>query len=85
MRACSGPVYGLVRGIRAVLYNRTMEYGELLTYEQVAKRLGLKAVTIRMWTSGGRIASIKIGRAVRIPEGEVRRILDEGIDRRGAW
>jgi excisionase family DNA binding protein len=51
----------------------------LLTLEQAAQRLGLKTVTIRMWASARKIARVKIGRAVRIPEGEITKIIERGL------
>jgi len=52
---------------------------KLLTLEQAAERLGLKPVTVRMWASARKIARVKIGRAVRIPETEVTKIIERGL------
>jgi excisionase family DNA binding protein len=53
---------------------------KLLTFEEVARRLGLKPVTVRMWASARKIARVKIGkRAVRIPETEVTKIIEGGL------
>jgi excisionase family DNA binding protein len=51
----------------------------LLTLEEAARRLGLKPVTLRMWASGRKIARVKIGRAVRIPESEIAKIIERGL------
>ena len=51
----------------------------LLSLEEAARRLGMKTVTLRMWASRRRIARCKIGRAVRIPESEVARIIHESL------
>lgn len=52
---------------------------KLLTLEQAAERLGLKPVTIRMWASARKIARVKLGRAVRIPESEIAKIIERGL------
>jgi len=52
---------------------------KLLTLEQAAERLGLKPVTVRMWASARKIARVKIGRAVRIPESEITKIVERGL------
>jgi excisionase family DNA binding protein len=51
----------------------------LLTLEQAAERLGLKPVTVRMWASARKIARVKLGRAVRIPESEIAKIIERGL------
>ncbi len=57
-----------------------MNTGEnLLTLEQAAQRLGMKVVTLRMWASRRKIARCKIGRAVRIPQVEIDRIVAESL------
>ncbi len=48
---------------------------KLLTIEQAAERLGMKPVTVRMWAATRKIARCKIGRAVRIPESEIERLI----------
>ena len=52
---------------------------KLLTLEQAAERLGLRPVTLRMWASARKIARVKIGRAVRVPESEIARIIERGL------
>jgi excisionase family DNA binding protein len=56
-----------------------MKNGNLLTIEETARRLGLRPVTIRMWAAGRRIARVKLGRAVRIPESEVDRLIEHSL------
>lgn len=51
---------------------------QLLAIETVADRLKIAPKTIRNWIGARRIAVHRIGRAVRIPESEIQRILDEG-------
>lgn len=54
-----------------------MTQGGMLTVAETARRLGLKEGTVRMWISRRRLAHLKIGRAVRVPEEEVERIIRE--------
>jgi excisionase family DNA binding protein len=54
-----------------------MQNEKLLTIEQAADLLGLRPVTVRMWAAARKIARCKIGRAVRIPEGEIERLISE--------
>jgi len=56
--------------------------GRLLTAYQAAQALSLSIHTVRAWISCGRIASIKLGRAVRVPASELTRLMTEGL--RGA-
>lgn len=49
----------------------------MLTVAEVAKHLGLKEATVRLWISQRKIAHIKLGRAVRVPQQEVERIVKE--------
>jgi excisionase family DNA binding protein len=52
--------------------------GKHFTDDQVATELGLSVHTIRAWRQQRRLQYVKLGRAVRIPLAEVRRLLDEG-------
>jgi excisionase family DNA binding protein len=52
---------------------------KLLTLEQAAERLGMRPVTLRMWASSRKIARVKLGRAVRIPESEIAKIIERGL------
>jgi excisionase family DNA binding protein len=49
------------------------------TVRQAAEALGLSAATIRAWIRQRRIGYLRLGRAVRIPESEIRRIVDRGM------
>jgi excisionase family DNA binding protein len=51
---------------------------KLLNVNQVADSLGLKPSTIRAWIAQRRIAVARIGRSVRVPEDEIRRLIEEG-------
>lgn len=52
---------------------------KLLTIKDVAERLGLAEITIRMWISGDtpKMKSFKIGGARRIPESEIEKLKGE--------
>jgi excisionase family DNA binding protein len=53
---------------------------KLLKPEEFAERLGIKPSTVRAWLLARRITKIRVGRrAIRIPEGEVERIIVEGL------
>jgi excisionase family DNA binding protein len=63
------------------------KYGdeEMLSVSACADRLGLKEPTIRLWISKRKIAYVKLGRAVRIPQSELDRLIrDNTIPARGA-
>ncbi len=46
---------------------------------EAARKLGMKDPTIRLWMAQGKIAYCKLGRAVRIPESEVDRLIRESL------
>jgi len=50
-----------------------------LTPKEFAERLSISRWTVYAWLQEGRIKSTKIGRLVRIPESEVERIVQEGV------
>lgn len=50
----------------------------MLSVEEAAQELGLKASTIRAWILRRRITYVKLNRAVRIPRAEVERMIREG-------
>ena len=54
----------------------------LHTVPETAGRLGVKARTVRRWILLRKIDYIKVGAAVRIPESEIERIINEGRVRR---
>jgi excisionase family DNA binding protein len=51
----------------------------LLSIAEAAERLGLRPVTIRLWASERKIARVKLGRAVRIPESEIARLINVNL------
>ena len=51
---------------------------KLLTVAEVAEALRIKPATVRSWLLRGKINSYRVGRAVRIEEAEIERLLKEG-------
>jgi len=50
----------------------------MLTVSEAAKRLGLKEGTLRLWLSRRKLlAFVRLGRAIRIPEKEIERLIAE--------
>jgi excisionase family DNA binding protein len=50
----------------------------MLNVKQAAERLGLRESTLRAWIAQRRIGVVRLGRAVRIPNEEVARLIAEG-------
>jgi excisionase family DNA binding protein len=48
------------------------------TVEQAATELNLSRATIRAWIAQRRLGHVRLGRAIRIPADEIRRLLDAG-------
>src|SRR3954471_16398372 len=46
------------------------------TVDEAADELGLSVHTIRAWVANRRIAHLRLGRAIRIPAAEIRRIIE---------
>jgi excisionase family DNA binding protein len=62
---------------------RATESERLLRAEEVAGMLGISLATVRAWIWRRKISYVRVGRAVRISEAEVRRIIAEGaVERR---
>ena len=49
-----------------------------VTVAEFAQRLTLAQVTVRSWCAQRRISSVRLGRARRIPESEIARVLAAG-------
>ncbi len=49
------------------------------TVRESAQELGLSVHTVRAWIAQRRIAHLRLGRAIRIPESEIRRLLQAGL------
>ena len=48
------------------------------TVAEAADELGLSVHTIRTWIANRRIGHIRLGRAIRIPADELRRVIEAG-------
>jgi len=51
---------------------------DLRTIDEAAQRLRLKPKTVRRWVFLRKVSYVKVGASVRIPEAEIRRIIEEG-------
>ncbi len=47
------------------------------TVGEAAEELGLSVHTIRAWVACRRLAHLRLGRAIRIPAAEIRRVIEE--------
>jgi len=52
---------------------------QLLTVQAFAKTLNVTPACIRRWIEERKITTVKLGRLVRIPLSEVRRIVEQGL------
>jgi excisionase family DNA binding protein len=50
----------------------------LLSVRQVAEKLGVTQACIRRWVLLRKIATVRLGRLVRVPSSEVERLVNEG-------
>ncbi len=48
------------------------------TVEKAAAELNLSRATIRSWIAQRRLGHMRLGRAIRIPAQEIRRVLESG-------
>jgi excisionase family DNA binding protein len=48
------------------------------TVAEAAAELNLSQGTIRAWIASRRIGFVRLGRAIRVPSAEIRRLLDAG-------
>lgn len=55
---------------------RRME--RFLTVSEFAATFAIKDSTVRSWLLRRKIARVKVGRAARIPESEVKRLIEQG-------
>ena len=46
------------------------------TVAEAADELGLSVYTVRSWIASRRLAHLRLGRAIRIPAAEVRRVIE---------
>lgn len=52
---------------------------KLMTLNQVAANLNCTVSAVRRWRRENRIAVVRVGRLVRVAEGELDRIVREGL------
>jgi excisionase family DNA binding protein len=55
-----------------------MKASQMLTVEDAAAQLGLSSATIRAWVWRRKIEHVRLGRAVRIPQGVIDALLERG-------
>jgi excisionase family DNA binding protein len=48
------------------------------TVEEAAQELNLSKATIRAWIAQRRLGHVRLGRAIRVPADEIRRVLEAG-------
>lgn len=58
--------------------NQTSASNRLVDVSEAADRLGLSTLTLYKWVANRRIGHVKLGRAIRISEDEIRRLVDVG-------
>lgn len=51
----------------------------LLSVSQIAERLGVTEACIRRWILERKVATVKLGRLIRIPSAEVERLISSGL------
>jgi excisionase family DNA binding protein len=50
----------------------------LVTVDQAAEALSVSVHTIRAWIAERRITCVRLGRAVRVPQSEIARLIEQG-------
>lgn len=56
---------------------------EMLTPEEVARKLKVSRRTIYLWLRQGRLKGVKVGDLWRIPESALREFIEEGTGKGG--
>ena len=56
-----------------------MQHEPPVRVTKAAAELGLSIHTIRAWVAQRRIAYVRLGRSIRIPASEIRRLLEAGF------
>jgi excisionase family DNA binding protein len=67
--------------MQALLKSREMNKAteQLLSVEDFAAAVGLRPVTVRQWAAARRIARVKLGRRLLIPESEITRLIEANL------
>jgi excisionase family DNA binding protein len=74
-----GKIHHMVVGSQSKTREEEMVNGvQLLTVYEVAEALNLSPGTVRAWILNRKLATVHLGRAVRIPFSEVERLINEG-------
>ena len=68
-----------MRGQYLRRFNVLTSHQQLLTVQAFAKALNVTPACIRRWILERKIATVKLGRLVRIPADEVLRIVEQGL------
>ena len=55
-----------------------VKHVRLLRLEEAAERLGLKLSTLRFWVWQRKIEVVRVGRAVRVREDAIERLIEDG-------
>jgi excisionase family DNA binding protein len=55
------------------------EHGGLVTVAEAAKELRVSQRSVRRWIALGQVRNVPLGRAVRIPRSELRRLVEAGL------
>ena len=61
-----------------VVKETEMKHEQARTVNETADELGLSVGTIRLWIRKRHIGYVRLGRAVRIPASEIRRLVERG-------
>jgi excisionase family DNA binding protein len=51
---------------------------KLLTVRESAGRLGLAEITLRTWIAARKVTVVRLGRAIRVSERELDRLIERG-------
>lgn len=51
----------------------------MLTVAEAARRLGMRECTVRSWIYQRKLAHVKLGRSVRVPEAEIERLIRQNL------
>lgn len=60
------------------------EHGCLVTVAEAAKELRVSQRSVRRWIALGQVRSVRLGRALRLPRSELRRLAEAGLGQRPA-
>jgi excisionase family DNA binding protein len=63
------------KSYHANLQDTVTTFKQPLTVDEAAKALGLSRHTVRAWIASRKLAHLRLGRVIRIPAGEVERVL----------